>query len=318
MPPPACPGADAAAGCRRRRLRSRRDRARRRGELGAEPDSLDAAERSGLLLVDGDSVRVRHPLVRSAVYQAATSRERREAHRALAAALNPQAEPDRYAWHRAAAVDGPDPDVVAGLTAAGQRAERRGGYAAASAAYERAAELTEGDPQRAPLLYAAARNAWSAGHTTPARTLCAAARELADDRVLRADIDRLRGRIEVNVGSATGAHHTFAAAARAVCADDPTRALELAVAAALLSTYGADSGSAPPWTPPRSPPMPSPAPGPARTRCLGHLLLALTRASAHEWAPALASLRAALEPAAPASPRPRPALPPRQHRSAPR
>ena len=51
--------------------------------LGADPDSLDVAERSGLLVVDGDTVRVRHPLVRSAVYQAATSRERREAHRAL-------------------------------------------------------------------------------------------------------------------------------------------------------------------------------------------------------------------------------------------
>ena len=140
-------------------------------QLGADPDSLDAAERSGLLVVDGDIVRVRHPLVRSAVYQAATSRERREAHRALADALDPADDPDRYAWHRAAAVDSPDADVVAGLTAAGARAERRGGYAAASAAYERAAELTAGEQARAPHLYAAARNAWAAGQTTPARAL---------------------------------------------------------------------------------------------------------------------------------------------------
>jgi hypothetical protein len=48
--------------------------------LGADPDSMDAAERSGLLVVDGDTVRVRHPLVRSGVYQAATSKERRDAH----------------------------------------------------------------------------------------------------------------------------------------------------------------------------------------------------------------------------------------------
>src|SRR6476646_8124905 len=94
--------------------------------LGASPDTLDAAERSGLLLVAGDTVRVRHPLVRSAVYQAATSRERQEAHRALADALGPRGDPDRYAWHRAASVDSPDPDVVNGLTAAGERAERRG------------------------------------------------------------------------------------------------------------------------------------------------------------------------------------------------
>src|SRR5207253_4436158 len=58
------------------------------------------------------------------------------------------------------------------------------------------------------------------------------------DPVVRADIDRLRGRIDVNIGSATDAHHTFAAAARAVSPVEPTRALELAVAAALLSTYG--------------------------------------------------------------------------------
>ncbi|HZB51756.1 MAG TPA: AAA family ATPase, partial [Mycobacteriales bacterium] len=96
--------------------------------LGVDPDAIDAAERSGLLLVDGDSVRVRHPLVRSAVYQAATSRERREAHRALAEALDSADDPDRYAWHRAAAVDSPDDAVVADLDAAGARAEQRGGY----------------------------------------------------------------------------------------------------------------------------------------------------------------------------------------------
>ncbi len=62
-------------------------------QLGVGPDSLDAAERSGLLVVDGDVVRVRHPLVRSAVYQAATSRERHEAHRALAEALGPPRRP---------------------------------------------------------------------------------------------------------------------------------------------------------------------------------------------------------------------------------
>jgi DNA-binding CsgD family transcriptional regulator len=271
-------------------------------QLGAAPDSLDAAERSGLLVVDGGIVRVRHPLVRSAVYQAATSRERREAHRALADALGPQADPDRYAWHRAAAVDSPDQDVVTGMTAAGQRAERRGGYAAASAAYQRAAELTADEQARAPLLYAAARTAWSAGQTGNARALSTAARELADERTLRADIDRLRGRIEVNVGSAADAHHTFAAAARAVLADDPTRALELAVAAALLSTYGADSGTTLDTATLDTATLATDAitshatSGAApRTRCLGHLLLALTRAAAYDWAPALTSLRDALK-----------------------
>ncbi|MEP6760051.1 MAG: AAA family ATPase [Sporichthyaceae bacterium] len=260
--------------------------------LGADPDSMDVAERSGLLVVDGDTVWVRHPLVRSAVYQAATSRERREAHRALADALDEGDDPDRHAWHRAAAVDSPDETVVAGLTAAGARAEQRGGYAAAAAAYSRAAELTVGEQPRAEHLYAAARNAWSAGQTTPARTLSAAARDLADDRVLRADIDRLRGRIEVNVGSGVDAHRIFATAVRAVAADDATRALELAVAAALMSTYGSDSGTTLNATALAAAAIADESPG---TRCLGHLLLSLTHASADQWAPALGSLRAALQ-----------------------
>ena len=261
--------------------------------LAVDPDALDTAERSGLVVVDGATVRVRHPLVRSAVYQAATSRERREAHRALADALDAADDPDRHAWHRAAAVDSPDEKVVAALAAAGARAERRGGYAAAAAAYERAAELTTGEQPRAAHLYAAARNAWAAGQTTPARTLSAAARELADDRVLRADIDRLRGRIEVNIGSALDAHRIFTTAARAVTADDPTRALELAVASALLSTYGADSGTTLDVT---ALAAGATTGGTPRTRCLGHLLLALTQASAHDWASGLTSLRAALHP----------------------
>jgi DNA-binding CsgD family transcriptional regulator len=262
------------------------------GSLGADPDSLDAAERSGLLVVEGDTVRVRHPLVRSAVYQAATSRERREAHRALAEAIDPEGDPDRYAWHRAAAVDSPNADVVAGLTAAGARAERRGGFAAASAAYQRAAELTAAEQSRAALLFAAARNAWSAGQTTSARTLSAAARDLADDRVLRADIDRLRGRIEVNVGSGVDAHRIFATAVRAVAADDADRALELAVAAALMSTYGADSGTTLDVTALAAAAIADQSRG---TQCLGHILRALTSASAQEWMPALVSLRLALD-----------------------
>ena len=58
-------GADPAAGRRRRRLRSRRHRPRAPPRASAStPTALDAAERSGLLVVDGDIVRVRHPLVR--------------------------------------------------------------------------------------------------------------------------------------------------------------------------------------------------------------------------------------------------------------
>ncbi len=259
--------------------------------LDVDPGALESAERSGLIVVDGDGLRVRHPLVRSAVYQAATSWERRQAHAALARALDGGDDPDRYAWHRAAAVDSPDQAVAADLNAVGARAERRGGYAAAADAYERAADLTTGEAARSARVFAAARNAWAAGETPRARSLSLVAREHADDRVLRADIDRLRGRIEVNVGSAIDAHRLFTVAAHAVAADDPTRALELAVAAALTHTYGADSGSTLDVSTVATEAADSET---ARTRCLGHLLLSLTQASAFDWAAGLASLRAAL------------------------
>ncbi len=261
--------------------------------LGLDDRALVEAEQSGLVHTEGDSVRVQHPLVRSAVYQAATGFERREAHRALAEALGHIDDPDRQAWHRAAAADGPDEGVVEALERAAVRAERRGGYVAAAAAYERAAELTAGEQPRAARLFAAGRNAWACGQTTRARATATAARQGAEDRLLRADIDRLRGRIEVNVGSASDAHRIFTKAARAVAADDPARALEMAVAAAVLSMYGADSGT----TPLDATTVPTDAaPGEApRTRCLKQLLVSVTEASAESWASAVASLRLALQ-----------------------
>ena len=90
---------------------------------------------------------------------------------------------------------------------------------------------------------AAARNAWACGQTGRARALLAAARQLTADPLLLSGIARLQGRIEVNLGSATDAHRIFVEAAHAVHEIDPSRALEMAVAAAIMRTYGADSGS---------------------------------------------------------------------------
>ncbi len=259
--------------------------------LGVDDRAFDAAERSGLVVVRDDRLRVRHPLVRSAVYQAATSGERRRVHRAIADVLDPRVEADRHAWHRAASVDGPDPAVVAALDATAARAEHRGGYAAAAAAHARAADLTDAEPARAARLFAAARNAWAAGQTPTARTLVAAAREHARDTVLWADIERLRGRIDVNVGSAVDAHRTFTMTARGVAQIDPVRALELAVAAALLRTYGADSGTTYDVQALAAGALTGDS---AHRRCLGHLLLSLTRAAGRDWPGARAALQSAL------------------------
>lgn len=258
--------------------------------LGVAAAAFDEAERAGLLVSDRDSVRVHHPLVRSAVYQAATGHERRSAHRALAQALGDGGDPDRQAWHWAASFEGPDDDVVAALLGAAARAERRGGFAAARAAYERAAELTSDEHARAERHYAAARNAWAAGDSGRARVLLAAAREGTDDRVLRADIERLRGRIEVNLGSAADAHRIFVDAARSVAADDRGRALEMAVAASVLRVYGADSGAR---LEARFIAAPADGPEPPRIRALEQLLLSMTHAADGDWAEAIRALQLA-------------------------
>src|SRR4051794_4783331 len=97
--------------------------------LGVPAAALGEAEQAKLLVTDRDSIRVQHPLVRSAVYQSATGHDRRAAHHALATVLGATHDPDRQAWHLAVCADGPDPDVANALERTAERAERAGGYA---------------------------------------------------------------------------------------------------------------------------------------------------------------------------------------------
>ncbi len=180
-------------------------------ELGLPGDALEGAVDSGLLVSDGASVAVRHPLVRSAIYQAAPAGQRRAAHRALADALAEHGDQDRQAWHRASATEGTDAGVVDALESVGDRAQRRGAYVSALAAYERAASFSADAETRARLTVAAARSAWACGRATHAQTLLTSARETARDPLVVSDIARLRGHLEVNLGSAATAHRIFVA-----------------------------------------------------------------------------------------------------------
>src|SRR2546428_5782437 len=107
---------------------------------------LDAAEAAGLIRFDRHRLVFRHPLVRAAIYHSAAPSERRAAHAAIAEALAGQARhAEQRAWHLASAALGPDEQVAAALERAAAAAFQRSGYAAAAAAYERAARLTAGE-----------------------------------------------------------------------------------------------------------------------------------------------------------------------------
>ncbi|MEV7098039.1 AAA family ATPase [Amycolatopsis sp. NPDC051045] len=129
-------------------------------ELGLTRDDLDPLEQSGLLTLSGDRLRFRHPLVRSAVYGAASSRERTAAHLALAAAAQ---DPGRAAWHRAAGSYGRDEALAAELEAAGQTAARHGARSEAAAALHKAAEVSPDVDDRVRRLSEAAELARRAG-----------------------------------------------------------------------------------------------------------------------------------------------------------
>ena len=153
--------------------------------LGIGAEAIAPAEAAELIAL-GARVRFRHPLVRSAVYRAAAVPERQEVHRALAEATDPEADPDRRAWHRAHAAAGLDEAVADELERSADRARRRGGVAAAAAFLERAAELTPDPARRGARALAAAQAKLEAGSREAAEALLATAELAPLDELQRA------------------------------------------------------------------------------------------------------------------------------------
>ena len=160
--------------------------------LGIPRYAVDATD--GLLAFD-ERVTFRHPLARSAVYRSASGPERRAAHSALAEVTNRDVDPDRRAWHLAAAAAGPDEEVARELELSAARAQARGGLAAAAALLQRAVALT-GDPaRRADRALAAAQASLGAGAFDAARRLLATAEAGPIDDLGQARVDRLQGEV---------------------------------------------------------------------------------------------------------------------------
>jgi DNA-binding CsgD family transcriptional regulator/tetratricopeptide (TPR) repeat protein len=152
---------------------------------GGGPDAraLAPAEQLGLVTVDRAGLHFSHPLVRSAIYHATPFAQRAVAHRELAEALYDQ--PDRRAWHLAAAALHPDEQVASLLEATAAQSQRRGGAAAAALALERAAELSPSPRDRARRLVAAASAAVPTGQGDWVQDLATRALAVTADPHLR-------------------------------------------------------------------------------------------------------------------------------------
>jgi DNA-binding CsgD family transcriptional regulator/tetratricopeptide (TPR) repeat protein len=202
-------------------------------------------EPDGLLEL-GERVTFRHPLVRSAVYRSASVQERRAVHLALAEVTDREADPDRRAWHLAAAAAGPDERVALELERSAIRAQARGGVAATAAFLQRAVELTLDPAKRVERALAAAQASLYAGAFDAGLRLLATAEAGATDEFQRARVELLRAEIAFASGHGGAAPASLLRAAKRIEPFDATLArasyLE-ALSAAMFAARLAGPGS---------------------------------------------------------------------------
>jgi DNA-binding CsgD family transcriptional regulator len=263
--------------------------------LGIPPEAAEPAETTGLLTLR-TRVAFRHPLLRSAIYRAASGEERRSVHRALASATDPEVDPDRRAWHRAQAAAGPDEDVAEELERSAGRAHARGGLAAAAAFLERAAALSPEPARRAERALNAAQAKHDAGAPDAALRLLASAEMGALDEFQRARLERLRAQLAFTLRRGNDAPPLLLTAAKRLAPLDARLARETyleALAAAIFA--GRLSGSTGVREAAEAARAAPPAPNPSRTidLLLDGLATRFTDGYAASVPPLRESLRAA-------------------------
>ena len=209
-------------------------------KLGIDLDALDELEAARLVVVDGTRIAVRHPLVRSAVYRSAISRQRRTAHLALAEVLGAAGDQARRAWHRAAAAQGPDDAIAADLEAAARQARHRGAHAAAATAYERAALLTTADGPRGKRLLGAAEANWRSGRTDRVLELIGQVRPLLTEDADHAALALLHGSWALERGALADGFKVLMDGARRTVDTRPELALPLVLRAGEASWWAGD------------------------------------------------------------------------------
>jgi DNA-binding CsgD family transcriptional regulator len=199
-------------------------------------DVLSPAISVRLLDDDQTRLRFRHPLVRSAIRQAAGDSRRRAAHAALAQAL--AGDPDRQIWHRAAASMEPDEDVATALELGADRALQRGSSASAIAALERAGELSQDTARKAGRLLSAAELALNVGRIDIVSRLVRTAESLALGPIDQGRLVWLReATARVIRGEPTMVLALIEMAERMAACDDDDLALKLLLLSALHALW---------------------------------------------------------------------------------
>ncbi len=207
------------------------------GTSGLEARALVPAEELGLIKVDQTSMQFSHPLVRSAIYHSAPFADRAAAHRRMADTLNDQ--PDRRAWHLAAAALQPDARVASLLEETAAQAQRRGGAAAAALALERSAELSPGREEQARRLVAAASAAVPTGQADWVQDLAARAIAVTADPALQLAARHAAGWALTWSNQQTAALSVLISVAREASPDLPALAWDaLATAASVAHQSG--------------------------------------------------------------------------------
>jgi DNA-binding CsgD family transcriptional regulator len=194
---------------------------------GDEGEALEGAEVAGLVRVTADGVEFAHPLLRSVAYHLADPAERRAAHRALADVLAGR-DPERVAWHLAAAATDPDEAAAAALEAAACLAARKGAPLTAAAAWERGAALSETGDARTGRLLQAAEAALRAGSLDRAGRLAATPGEGLPPQA-RARLLAVRGNVDFLQGRMVSAQRLLKDAAELAASDDTQLAASLLV-----------------------------------------------------------------------------------------
>lgn len=210
--------------------------------LGSSVNDLIPAEAAGLVRV-GRRITFEHPLVRSGVYERADPEMRRRVHDALARATDRQRDPDRRAWHSALGTFGLSETVAAALEHSAGRAGARGGFLAAAAFYERAAQIAELPATRVRCALAAAGALELAGSQPRALRILDDAHEYAADDETRARIDLVRGHLLFTLERSERPVELFLSAASVLAASDVPAAREAyldALSAATLAAAGPD------------------------------------------------------------------------------